>query len=110
MELVANQNTKKMINLDEERYIKAQKRVEEIKGFYGNLVSYVVVILGLMAINLMTSPNYLWFFWPMFGWGIGVAIHGFKVFNCFPFLGKDWEEKKIKELMDKENKNKNNWE
>jgi len=25
-----------------------------------------------------------------------------KVFNYMPFLGKDWEEKKIKEFMEKE--------
>lgn len=99
-----------MINLDEERYIKAQKRVEEIKGFYGNLVSYILVNLMLMVINLVTSPAYLWFFWPLLGWGIGVAIHGLIVFNCLPFLGKEWEEQKIKEFMDKDKANNKNWE
>ena len=97
-----------MINLDEERYIKAQKRVEELKGFYGNLVSFIVVNLGLMVINLLTFPAYLWFLWSVLGWGIGVVIHGLKVFNCIPFLGKDWEEKKIKEFMEQDN-NKQIW-
>jgi hypothetical protein len=87
---------------NEDRYFKAKKRVEEIKGFYGNLIAYVVVNIGLLAINLLTSPNYLWFFWPLLGWGIGVFFHGMKVFNYMPFLGKDWEEKKIKEFMEKE--------
>jgi len=87
---------------NEDRYFKAKKRVEEIKGFYGNLIAYVVVNLGLLAINLLTSPNHLWFYWPMIGWGVGVFFHGMKVFNYMPFLGKDWEEQKIKEFMDKE--------
>jgi hypothetical protein len=94
---------------EEERYYKARKRVEEIKGFYGNLISYVIVNVGLMVINLLTSPAHLWFFWPMLGWGIGVLFHGMKVFNYMPFFGKDWEEKKIKEYMDKEEQSKNTW-
>lgn len=94
---------------EEERYIKAQKRVEEIKGFYGNLASYIIVNAALLVINLLTSPEYLCFFWPLFGWGIGVAIHGMIVFNYLPFLGKDWEEQKIKEFMEADNKKNNNW-
>jgi len=95
---------------EEERYFQAKKRVEEIKGFYGNLIAYIAVNIGLMVINLLTSPEYLWFFWPMLGWGIGVLFHGMKVFNYMPFLGKEWEEKKIKEFMDKEEQSKNTWE
>ena len=95
---------------EEERYFKARKRVEEIKGFYGNLIAYIVVNIGLMVLNLLTSPGYLWFFWPMLGWGIGVLFHGMKVFNYMPFFGKDWEEKKIKEFMDKEEQSKKTWE
>lgn len=96
---------------NEDRYFKAKKRVEEIKGFYGNLTAYIVVNIGLLSINLLTSPDHLWFFWPMLGWGIGVFFHGMKVFNFMPFLGKDWEEQKIKEFMEKEKENeqKRNW-
>lgn len=87
-------------------YYKAQKRVEKIRGFYGNLTSYAAVILVLMILNLATSPKYLWFLWPAFGWGIGVAFHGMSVFNYLPFLGSDWEERKIREIMEKENRRK----
>ena len=94
---------------EEERYYKARKKVEEIKGFYGNLTSYVVVNIGLMILNLVTSPEYLWFFWPLLGWGIGVAIHGMVVFNYMPFLGEVWEEQKIKEFMEKEKDQNSKW-
>ena len=94
---------------EEERYYKAKKKVEEIKGFYGNLTAYIVVNIGLMVLNLVTSPEYLWFFWPLLGWGIGVAVHGMVVFNYMPFLGKDWEEQKIKEFMEKEKQSRNDW-
>ena len=88
--------------ISEDRYLKAQKKVEDLKGFYGNLTSYIVVNAGLLILNLITSPNHLWFFYPLLGWGIGVAIHGMSVFNYMPFLNRDWEEKKIQELMNKE--------
>lgn len=105
MEIIMETN-----NQNDERYFKAKKRVEEIKGFYGNLTAYIIINIGFLVINLLTSPNQLWFYWPMIGWGIGVVIHGMKVFNYMPFLGKDWEEQKIKEFMDKEKANKKNWE
>ncbi len=88
--------------ISEDRYLKAQKKVEDLKGFYGNLTSYIVVNIGLLILNLITSPSHLWFFYPLLGWGIGVAIHGMSVFNYMPFLNRDWEEKKIQELMKKD--------
>lgn len=91
-----------------ERYEEAKKQVKEIKGFYGHLLSYVIVISILAFINLYYTPEYLWFFWPMLGWGIGLFFHALGVFNFVPFFGKDWEERKINELMEKEKKQK--WE
>lgn len=92
---------------DREQYESARKRVKEIKEFYSHLLSYVVVNLFLMALNLLTSPEHLWFFWPMLGWGIGIAVHAMKTFNLMPFLGKDWEERKLKEFMEEEERRKN---
>jgi hypothetical protein len=92
-----------------EQYQVARKKVEEIKGFYGNLISYVLVNLFLIFINLKYSPEHIWFFWPMLGWGIGVLFHGIKVFNWFPFLGKDWEDKKLKQFMEEEKNNQNKY-
>lgn len=91
--------------ISEDRYLKAQKRVEDLKGFYGNLTSYIVVNIGLLILNLLTTPKQLWFYYPLLGWGIGVAIHAMSVFNYMPFLNRDWEAKKIQELMDKEKTN-----
>lgn len=76
-------------------YERAVKRVKELKGFYGNLISYCIVIPFLVIINLLTSPKEIWFYWPMLGWGIGLLAHGMNVFA----IGKNWEEKKIREIM-----------
>lgn len=99
MEINNNENEQKM-------YLKAQKRVEDIKGFYGHLTSFIVVNIGLITLNLGTSPKHLWFLYPLIGWGVGLMAHGMSVFNYMPFLNSDWEERKIRELMEKDRKNK----
>jgi len=81
-------------------YERAKKRVKEIKSFYGNLISYCIVIPFLAIINFITSPKDIWFYFPMLGWGIGVIAHGMSVFA----IGKSWEEKKIREILEKQNK------
>ncbi|ALM48329.1 histidine kinase [Flavobacterium psychrophilum] len=86
-------------------YFKAQKKVEEIKGFYANLSSYIVVITGLAILNIISSPNHLWFLYPALGWGLGVVAHGMKAFDYMPILDKEWEERKVKEIMEKEKSN-----
>jgi hypothetical protein len=109
-----NKNTKMGVIMEvnfneEDRYYLAKKKVENIKGFYGNLTSYIGVNIVLIFINLYTTPNHLWFYWPLMWWGVGVMFHGLKVFEVFPVLGKGWEERKIRELMDKEKSNENKW-
>lgn len=83
-----------------ESYERAQKRVKEIKSFYSNLISYCIIIPFLIIINLLTTPENIWFFFPMLGWGIGVVAHGMSVFA----IGKKWEDEKIRQILEKQNK------
>lgn len=77
----------------------ALKRVKEIKEFYAHLSSYIAVIGGLFILNYFTSPGHLWAVYPMAGWGIGLLGHAASVFPFFGYKGKDWEKKKVKQLM-----------
>lgn len=88
------------MNTKEIKYLKAKERVETLRGFYIHLTVYVIVNLGLFFINMMTSPETLWFIWPLMGWGIALVLHAFRVFVARP--GSSWEEKKIAELMQEE--------
>lgn len=83
---------------DYKAYKRAQKRVKEIRGFYTNLISYCIVIPFLIFINFFTGSRSHWFWFPVFGWGIGLASHAFQVFG----IGESWQEKKIREIMDKQ--------
>lgn len=94
----------------ENKYIRAKERVQELKKFYGNLTSYVVVITFLAIINYYTNGwRYMWFLWAAFGWGIGVVFHALGTFNVFPFLGRGWEERKIREFMQQEEEEARRW-
>jgi len=101
MEIIMNTNN------DFERYQKVKKQVQELKGFYRHLLIYVIIMAVIIFINLKYTPEVLWFFWTLFGWGIGLFFHAMKVFNFFPFFDKEWEDKKIKEFMEEEKLNKN---
>ena len=81
------------------RYQHAKKRVEALRQFYVHLTVYVVVNLFLFGLNMLISPGSLWFYWPLMGWGIAVALHALRVFGSGRRLGAEWEEKKIQELM-----------
>lgn len=87
----------------ESKYIRAKERVDELKKFYANLWSYILVISALALINYLTNDfSYMWFLWAAFGWGIGLTFHALKIFDLNPFFGRKWEEKKIKQLMEEE--------
>ncbi|MDT0552199.1 histidine kinase [Urechidicola vernalis] len=84
---------------DNSKYLRAKKRVEDLKGFYGSIVAYCIVIPFLIYINLSTSPGFHWFWFPMGGWGLGIVIQAFQIFG----YGASWEQRKIREIMNKEN-------
>ena len=87
---------------DSANYLRAKKRVEDLKGFYGSMMAYVIVIPFLIFINYRTSWGFQWFWFPMFGWGIGLLIQAFTVYG----IGSNWEDRKIKEIMEKNSQNK----
>jgi hypothetical protein len=98
---IKNMNTER---IEESKYIRARKKVDDLKGFYGSLISYIIVIPFLFFIWYKFTPGVIqWFWFPALGWGIGLVFQGFRIYGN-PILGDDWEERKIREYMDKEGK------
>jgi hypothetical protein len=85
---------------DDQDYLRARRRVKAIKGFYLHVSIFVPVVALLFVLNAMT-PGAWWVQWVFFGWGIGIAAHAIAVFGLAGWLGSDWEEKKIREIMAK---------
>jgi sensor histidine kinase YesM len=83
-------------------YERAWRQVKAMRGFYKHAAIYFVVIAGLCAINLLKSPTKLWFLFPAAGWGVGLVLHALSVWGRAFWLGREWEEKKIAQIMARE--------
>ncbi|WP_299523903.1 2TM domain-containing protein [uncultured Lutibacter sp.] len=98
---------------EEQQYLRAKKRVKAIKGFYVHLTVYLLVNIFLIVSRSFSNGEFedLWD-WQTYNtaifWGIGILFHAFNVFGMGILLGKNWEDRKIKELMDKDKRD--SWE
>ena len=59
--------------------IRARRRVGIKLGFYTHATVFVLVNLGLFAVNTLTGGA-RWSHFPLWGWGLGLAIHGIVTF------------------------------
>ncbi len=112
----------KTIHYNEAQYASAKKKVERIKGFYRHLVVYLSINMIITSVHtvhvmrdglsLMDAVWNLQTFFNWVPWGIGLLIHGIVVLNVPSLLmGKNWEDRKIKEILEKDRKNSSmNWE
>ena len=98
----------------ESAFYRAQHRVDRLRGFYNHLAVYLLINIGITTYKIIRNVlhgetiNEAFFdlgtfiVWGL--WGIGLAIHAFSVFGL-PFLfGKNWEEEKIKQFIEEEEK------
>lgn len=86
-------------------YQRAKKKVDSLKGFYSHLTVYLIVNTFIVATIVSTTNIDLFSFSALstaLFWGIGLLAHALGVFGENLFFGKDWEEQKIKALMDAE--------
>jgi hypothetical protein len=49
-------------------------------GFRSHVIAYAIVNAGLFFINIVTTPGQWWFYWPLLGWGLGLAAHAAAVY------------------------------
>ena len=66
-----------MASADREATARRRLKFSEppMRGFLVHLTIFVLVIVGLAALNLIRNPAHPWFIWVLFGWGIALAIH-----------------------------------
>jgi hypothetical protein len=93
-----------------EREIAIRRRVHRIAEFYRHMMVYIFVIGALWILNAATVYSSTqpvrwhswWAVWPMLGWGIGLLAHGIAVLPVWTFFSPEWEERKVKEFMERE--------
>ena len=81
----------------------AKEKVKSLKSFYFSVMVYMFVNAGLIYIWYeFSGQGFQWFWFPLLGWGIGLFFKGLAVYNSNLFLGKEWEQRKIKEFIKNE--------
>ncbi len=90
------------ITLTDYERAEAEVRAEEgRRSFYVHAVVYVLVNVMLITINLMTAPQFLWFFFPLIGWGIGLTMHYLFAVRYVGSQTEDWQarvERRAREI------------
>jgi hypothetical protein len=101
-------NTTRLDNSDidhQDARLRAKKKVESIKGFYSHFTVYLLVNTFIVTTIVCNTGIELFSFSALatpFFWGIGLVSHALGVFGEDLFFGKNWEERKINELMESE--------
>ncbi|HIB48443.1 MAG TPA: histidine kinase [Flavobacteriaceae bacterium] len=88
--------------ISDKRLERAKEYVEKLKGFYVHGTIYLIFVPVFIYLNVRSGTSFPWAIFPIVGWGLGVMGHASEVFEWNPFFNKKWEERKIRELMDKE--------
>jgi hypothetical protein len=77
---------------------RARRRVGMKLGFYVHALVFVLVNLGLFAINSVAGGG-RWAHFPLLGWGLGLAIHGIVTF--INLQGQGVRERMLKHEMER---------
>ena len=91
-----------------DKYKRAKKRIEDLKGFYGHLSVYLLINAAILLIIYLSARNDGETFWQaghfftLIFWGLGVLLHAIFTFQLNPFFGKKWEERQIRKYMEED--------
>jgi hypothetical protein len=81
-------------SVDEARE-EARRHVRRKRIFYAVVAIWIALSLMWFAIDLADDSTSWWFYWPMLGTGIGVAITGIVLFGIGGLFGAEWERREI---------------
>jgi transcriptional regulator with XRE-family HTH domain len=77
----------------------AFKRAQRLRKYYQHLLSYVVVNIGCIAVNLLTTPGLLWFPGLTLFWGLGLLVHTLTVLVFDNVFDGQWERNQVEKLL-----------
>jgi transcriptional regulator with XRE-family HTH domain len=77
----------------------AFQKVRRIRGFYVHILIYLFVNAACIAVNLLTTPDKLWFFGSVLFWGIGLVAHALSVFVFDKIFSGQWERAQVEKRL-----------
>jgi len=84
--------------MDEAR-AEAHRWVRRKRRFYTILVVYLALSVLWFAIDMLTGTDDLWFYWPVLGAGLIVAVIGLAMFGIGGLFGGDWERRQVDKYL-----------
>jgi len=77
----------------------ARRYVRRKRIFYLVLGIYLALSVMWFLLDLADDRDLSWFWWPMLGAGIGVAITGFVLVGVGGLFGADWERRQVEQYL-----------
>jgi hypothetical protein len=77
----------------------AQRYVRRKRIFYTVVAIWIALSLMWFFIDMRDDSSSLWFYWPMLGTGIGVAITAIVLLGMGGLFGVDWERREMDKYL-----------
>jgi hypothetical protein len=77
----------------------ARRHVRRKRIFYLVLGIWIALSLMWFFIDMRDDSSSIWFYWPMLGTGIAVAITGIVLLGVGGLFGEDWEQREIDKYL-----------
>ena len=82
----------------------ARRYVRRKRILYTVVAIWLALSLMWFAIDMAADSSSWWFYWPMLGTGIGVAITAIVLLGIGGLFGVDWERREIDEYLRRQGK------
>lgn len=79
----------------------ARRRARRKGRFYRILVVYLALCLFWFAVDLLTGSDDWWFYWPVLGAGLIVAVIGMVMLGVGGLFGPAWEQRQVDRYLDR---------
>jgi 2TM domain len=77
----------------------ARRYVRRKRIFFMVLGIWIALSLMWFLIDMRDDSSSIWFYWPMLGTGIAVAITGVVLLGVGGLFGADWEQREIDKYL-----------
>ncbi|MBE7641024.1 hypothetical protein GUB10_11830 [Salegentibacter sp. BLCTC] len=102
-------NTSKLDAEQRELYENARKRTLQKKRLFQHFIIFLIGAVFLIVLNVVIGYKenfmplgYNWFVWAILIWSFLLLAHVFNVFITNKFLGKEWQDKQMSKLVQKQ--------
>lgn len=77
----------------------ARRHVRRKRILYTVVVAWLALSLMWFLIDMLDDSSSMWFYWPMLGTGIVVAVTGIVLLGMGGLFGVDWERREVDKYL-----------